>query len=85
QFFFSEKVSALPWPSISPDLNPIEHLWGVLKRKVEEKKPRNIQQLKQAVEDEWMSIQPATSANLVESMPRRLDAVISNIGSQTKY
>ncbi|KAA2236352.1 hypothetical protein F0L68_41795 [Solihabitans fulvus] len=78
-------MSALPWPSISPDLNPIEHLWGVLKRKVEEKKPRNIQQLKQAVEDEWMSIQPATSANLVESMPRRLDAVISNIGSQTKY
>ena len=85
QFFSSKKVSVLPWPSMSPDLNPIEHLWGVLKRKVEEKKPRNTQQLKQAVEDEWMSIQQATCANLVESMPRRLDAVISNKGSHTKY
>ena len=85
QFLSSKKVSVLPWPSMSPDLNPIEHLWGVLKRRVEEKKPRNIQKLKQEIEEEWKSIQPATSAALVESMPRRLEAVISNKGSNTKY
>lgn len=85
KFLSDKKVSVLPWPSMSPDLNPIEHLWGVLKRKVEEKKPRNKNQLKQIVEDEWKSILPATCANLVNSMPRRLDAVISNKGSHTKY
>ncbi|KAI4885762.1 hypothetical protein NFI96_031285 [Prochilodus magdalenae] len=38
-----EKV--LDWPSMSPHLNPIGHLWGILKRKVEERRVSNIHQL----------------------------------------
>ncbi len=39
------RVKVLDWPSMSPDLNPIEHLWGILKQKVEERKVSNIHQL----------------------------------------
>ncbi len=38
------RVKLMDWPSISPDLNPIEHLWGILKWKVEERKVSNIHQ-----------------------------------------
>ncbi len=48
------RVKVMDWPSMSPDLNPIEHLWGILKRKVEERKVSNIHQLREVVM-EWNS------------------------------
>ncbi len=40
------RVKVMDWPCMSPDLNPIEHLWGILKLKVEERKVSNIHQLR---------------------------------------
>ena len=85
KFLSDEKVNVLPWPSMSPDLNPIEHLWKLLKINVEENKPPNIAKLKKGIQDEWTSISSGTCAHLVDSMPRKLDAVISSKGSHTKY
>ncbi len=39
----------MDWPSMSPDLNPIEYLWGILNRKEEERKVSNIHQLRDVV------------------------------------
>ena len=80
-----KKVKVLDCPSMSPDLNPIEHLWNVLKSKFEQRKPWNIAELWDVITTEWKNIEPSTCTNLVHSMPRRLAAVINNQGSHTKY
>ncbi len=59
------RVKVMDWPSMSPDLNPIEHLWGILKRKVEERKVSNIQQLLDVVLEEWKRTPVATCGALV--------------------
>ncbi len=79
-------VKVMDWPSMSPDLNPIEHLWGILKRKVEECKVSNIHQLRDVIMEEWKRRTPvATCEALVNSMPKRVKAVLENNGDHTKY
>ncbi|KAK3569898.1 hypothetical protein QTP86_006848 [Hemibagrus guttatus] len=51
----------------------IEHLWGILKRKVEERKVSNIHQLRDVIMEEWKRIPGATCEALVNSMPRGLN------------
>ena len=67
------------------DLNPIEHLWGILKWKVEVRKVLNICQLHDFVMEEWKSIPVATCEALVNSMPRKVKAVLDIDGGHTKY
>ncbi len=84
-FLKKNKVKVIQWPSMSPDLNPIEHLWGILKRQVEHHSPSSIQSLKEVILEEWKKIDLAKCRQLVHSMPRRLGAVIKNHGGHTKY
>ncbi len=84
-FLKKNRVKVIQWPSMSPDLNPIEHLWGILKRQVEHHSPSSIQSLKEVIPEEWKKIDLAKCVQLVHSMPRRLGAVIKNHGGHTKY
>ncbi len=70
---------------MSPDLNPIKHLWGILKWKVEERKVSNIHQFHDVVMEEWKRTPVATSEALVNSMPKRVKAVLGNNCGHTKY
>ncbi len=79
------RVKVMDWPSMYPDLNPIEHLWGILKWKVEERKVTNIHQLRDVVMEEWKRTLVATCEALVNSMPKRVKAVLENNGGHTKY
>ena len=81
----TEEVKVMDWPSMSPDLNPKEHLWGILKRKMEVRKVSNVRQLRDVVMEEWKSIPVATCESLVNSMPRRVKVVLDNDGGHTKY
>ena len=83
-----KKIKNLPdWPSQSPDLNPIEHLWNELKRRLNnrKKRPKNATELEIALKEEWSLIPHQTYSNLIKSMPRRLEACILNNGWPTQY
>ncbi len=52
-FLKKNRVKVIQWPSMSRDLNPIEHLWGILMRQVEHHSPSSIQSLKEVILEEW--------------------------------
>ncbi|GFU13942.1 transposable element Tcb2 transposase [Trichonephila clavipes] len=68
----------------SPDLNVIDHLWSHLERAVQKHQITSKEQLKSVLQ-EWLNIAPETTRHVMESMPRRLEAVISAKGYATKY
>ncbi len=78
-------VTVLDWPANSPDLNPIENLWGIVKRKMRDTRPNNADDLKAAIKATWASIPPQQCHKLITSMPRRIEAVIKAKGAPTKY
>ncbi len=79
------KVKVMEWPSMSPDLNHTEHMWVILKWKVEKHHVSNIQQLRDVSMEEWKRMPATTCAALVNSMPRRIKAVLDNNDAPTKY
>lgn len=83
KWFNENKVKVLDWVGQSPDLNPIEHLWSHLKRRIAARKPSNLKDLKTIIVDEWNQIGPEVTQKLVESMPRRIQAVIEAKGGST--
>lgn len=79
-------VRVLEWPGNSPDLNPIENLWMILKRKVRLQQPQNLQDLIHCIKRSWCSeISADVCKRLATSMPQRLKSVIKNKGFSTKY
>ncbi len=84
-WFNDHGVTVLNWPANSPDLNPIENLWGIVKRKMRDTRPNNADELKATVKETWASIPPQQCHKLITSMPRRIEAVIKAKGAPTKY
>lgn len=85
-WFRSNNVELLDWPSNSPDINPIENIWQIVKRKVAELKPSNIDELKAEITRVWCTeVTVAYCNHLVDSMPQRMAAVLKACGYPTKY
>lgn len=72
-------------PPQSPDINPIEHLWEHLDRQIRKRNITSKDHLKKCLLEEWSKIPTNVTQNLVDSMPRRMEAVIKAEGGPTKY
>ena len=83
----SKEIRSFRWPAQSPDLNPIEHLWQILKTRIQQRNPRpkNLNELKECIYEEWGQLDPNIMRSLVLSMSRRIRSVIFAKGYQTKY
>ena len=86
-FLRQQQVTRLDWPSCSPDLNPIEHLWDVLGRGVRRNHPRalTLDELFRQLQAEWQNIPRNTLQRLIWSMRRRCMACIAANGGHTRY
>ena len=80
-------VERMEWPAMSPDLNPIEHLWDQLGRAVYARVTHGttLADLKQMLVEEWDAMPQQNVAKLVSSMRRRCHAVASVFGNTTRY
>lgn len=87
EWFREKNIRLLDWPSRSPDLNPIENLWGNLSRRVygAGRTFCTVEDLKQAVNREWAQIPITELQSMVLSMPNRIFEVITNAGGSTHY
>jgi len=75
------------WPAQSPDINPMEHLWAIIKRQLNEyeRPPNGMIQLWERIETIWNSIDKDICLKLIESMPRRIEAILKAKGKWTSY
>ena len=86
QWFVDKDIRVLNWVPQSPDMNPIENIWNILKRKIAGQTPKNKDELWEIIRRAWYTdITPADCRQLVQSMPRRVAALRKAKGYCTKY
>lgn len=87
KWFEEQEIAVMDWPPQSPDLNPIEHLWVHVKKELGKypEAPKGIHELWTRIEEVWVKVPIENCQRLIESMPRRVRAVIKAKGCYTKY
>ena len=77
----------MAWPARSPDLNPIENLWGILVRDVYAgcRQYDNVRDLKNAIRNAWNRVSTEIILNLIGSMQKRMTETLKMRGNITKY
>ena len=86
-WFKSQGIRLLDRSAQSPDLSPFEHLWKHLKKRPNgyERPAKGVWKLWERIQAEQRKIEIVECQKLIESMPRRLEAVIQAKGGHTKY
>ncbi|KAJ5471900.1 Transposable element tc3 transposase [Penicillium diatomitis] len=88
------EIECMVWPSHSPDLDPIENLWSLLKAEIYKLRPDLIhmknndttkQILVETAQIAWQNIDIKHLGHLTETMPNRVQAIIDSDGWYTAY
>lgn len=87
EFLAQNGVEVLDWPPCSPDLNPIENMWAILKRRLSETfiGLSTAADLKRSAAAMWSRFSREECLRLVQNMPRRIKAVLDAKGGPTSY
>jgi hypothetical protein len=85
KFIAENHIDAMEWPSNSPDLNPIENMWHLVKNNVEKRMPQDTKELSRFMVEEWDAIPQTVVNNLIASMSRRCELVLEQNGDRIPY
>jgi len=85
RWFHNHGVDLLDFPPYSPDLNPIENLWSILKARVESRLARTTDEVERVLKEEWEALDTELLKSLAHSMPTRCAAVVANRGHKAPY
>ena len=80
-------MTSVPWPAMSPDLNPIVHIWDMLGRPIQAQEPpvQNIRQLEAALRREWQQLSQQDIRRITGGMRRRIEAIIQPRWGYIRY
>ncbi|GFU67676.1 transposable element Tcb2 transposase [Trichonephila clavipes] len=87
QLLESEDIERMDWPARSPDLNPIEHVWDFLGRRLAARTlpPVTIRELRLALQDEWAAMPQQLIGTLILSMGRSCETCLAVRGDNIPY
>lgn len=87
RFLRDNNVTVLPWPGSSPDMNPIENLWMIVKKRLAKKKPTTRVALIEGLIDIWHHDPEIKELcpQLIKSMGKRVADLVAAKGWSTKY
>jgi len=85
RWFHNHGVNLIDFPPYSPDLNPIENLWSILKARIENRLARTTDEIERVLKEEWEALDTKLLASLAHSMPTRCAAVVANHGHKAPY
>ncbi|GFX93892.1 transposable element Tcb2 transposase [Trichonephila clavipes] len=86
-FLFEEGIVRMEWPACSLDMNPIEHIWDSLGRRVAGRQPppQTLQELERALLEEWDRIPQIVINSLIDSIPQRCSTFLAVRGNHNPY
>jgi hypothetical protein len=86
-WFLANNVTVMDWPALSPDLSPIENIWGIMVQRVYAcgRQYDCVQHLKVAIQHAWDSLTLEELQKLVNSMPKRCVEVLKAQGRYISY
>ncbi|GBM44755.1 hypothetical protein AVEN_83882-1 [Araneus ventricosus] len=82
-----QSADMLPWPSRSPDLSPIDHVWHIFGRQLQHhpQLALTVSVITDQVQQAWNSIPQTDIRHLYDAMHARLHACSENSGGYTDY